>query len=168
MADRYLIQKSTGTPYIWTETLSKQPDMEPYDPEVVKRRTEAARAKLEAMKLAKVATPTTPESVSQMREDTKILADLEAEVAKQEAAIIAKEQGKDNQPTTEKEILEKNRQDRIDEDLEVRKIRLMPSKAEVQEYCLLNFGIELKQDLHLKEMKRLAVEERVKIIFAKG
>ena len=42
------------------------------------------------------------------------------------------------------------------------------SAPEVQEYALINFGVEFKPDMHLKEMKRLAVEERTKIIFANG
>ena len=85
------------------------------------------------------------------------LAELEREVRERPAQLVA-----------EAEAQAKTRQDRIDEDLEVRKIRVMTSKAEVQEYALINFGVEFKPDMHLKEMKRLAVEERTKIIFANG
>lgn len=167
----YLRQKTTGHIFIATPTLLARKDMEPYDPDVAAKRIEAAKKKLEEMELIKKAPPVAPEAVSKMAEDSRILADLEKEIERQTNIADAVAEGKDpdeGKPKTEAEIVAKTKQDRVDEDLEVRKIRAMTSKAEVQEYSLLNFGLEFKPELHMKEMKRLAVEERSKIIFAKG
>ena len=169
----YLRQTTTGHIYVSTPELlaRRENDMEPYDPAIAEKRIEAAKIKLAAIEAARTAPFQPPEDVAKMTQDSKILTELEQQIQKQTAVAEAEAEGKPTEqaePKTEAEITTKNRQDRIDEDPEVRKIRVMASKAEVQEYALLNYGIEFKTDLHLKEMKRLAVEERTKIIFAKG
>lgn len=167
----YLRQRTTGAIFIHTPTLAARKDMEPYDPELAQKRIEAAKKKIADLEALRSMPPQQPEAVAKMQEDSKTLVELERQIEKREAELQAEAEGKpleEVQPKTEQEIKAKSRQDRIDEDPEVRKIRLMTSKAEVQEYALLNFGIEFKPETHLKEMKRLAVEERTKIIFANG
>lgn len=166
----YLRQKTTGHIFIATPTLMGRKDMEPYDPDVVAKRIEAQKKQLAEIEAGKKAPQVPPEAISKMAADSRILADLEKEVERQTSIVEAEAEGKpvdEGKIKTEAEIVAKNKQDRVDEDLEVRKIRAMTSKAEVQEYSLLNFGLEFKPELHMKEMKRLAVEERSKIIFAK-
>jgi hypothetical protein len=166
----YLRQKTTGHISVSTPSLLARNDMEPYDPALAEKRIEAAKKKLAEIEASRTAPPQDPEAAAKMTEDSKILAELETQIQNQTAMAEAVAEGKsmEGTPKTETEQVEKSRQDRIDEDLEVRKIRAMVSKAEVQEYSLLNYGIEFGQELQMKEMKRLAVEERKKIIFAKG
>ena len=152
-----LRQKTTGALFIATPTLIARRDMETYDSEIAQKRIDATKKKLAEIEAARSAPIQQSESVAKMLEDSKLLAELEQKVRERPAQIVA-----------EAEAQAKTRADRIDEDLEVRKIRVMTSKAEVQEYALINFGVEFKPDMHLKEMKRLAVEERTKIIFANG
>lgn len=177
----YLRQKTTGHVYIFTKALALRRDMEPYDPEVAKKRIEALKnRKADLDAISKDLKEIPKEKIAEVTQNSRIIADLEAEIEIKESALreqAATEDGSEendldqthyvdivNQPSI-KDVLAKERQDRIDEDPEVRKIRLMKDRAEVQQYSLINFGVEVP-DGKLKDMKRAVIEKRTEIIFA--
>lgn len=176
----YLRQRTSGHIYIFTPSLALRRDMEPYDPEVAKKRIDALLKRkndLDAMTQASMDIP--KDQLAEVTKDSRLIAELEAEIEVKESAIrdhaISVDSENDMQVQTEAQppvnppadletILARERQDRIDEDPEVRKIRLMTDKATLQQYSLINFGVEVP-DGKLKDMKKAVVEKRTEIIF---
>lgn len=170
---RYLRQKTSGHIYIYTDALAKRLDMEDYEPEVAEKRIRALQTRLAELQERKAgALAIDVEAVQKMQNDSHTIAQLERQIRAEENALKAgteEEESetlkKDEAPKNEAEILEKERQERIEADVTVQRIKKMRTKAEVQEFMLIEFATELDPEMSLKDMKDKAVEAQVGRIF---
>lgn len=149
-------------PFIWTEKKAQRKDMVEYDPAVAETRLEALKRKLAALESEPDVISITPEETAEAKE----IAELEAKIKaiEERKAGITVEKKEDRLPS---EILAEKRQKIIDEDDAIAKIRAMRKIKSVADYLVETYGIVADEAMDIDQLKEIACQERIKVIFEK-
>jgi len=174
MAKKYLRQLKTGTIYIRTPELAARPDMVPYDEETALKRIDALKNLIQERKQAAAELAESGGDEAKLAiEVSKKLAELEeqanslVEMEKKAFEAISEETEEEKEIRkadgikTEEEILEEQRQERIDNDKEIVAIRAMTNKNQVMEHVLRLYGRDMDRTKKLSEMKEFAIGLRI-------
>ncbi len=156
----YLRQLVSGHIYAWTPQLAVRPDMVPYSKQEADIRIEALKGRIKALKERQAAQHLTDDGVTdakmvEAQKSAKKLEELDSMVStleemqrvqaeaasKKQEALERGERPEDEDNLTPEEKAAKVRQDWIDADTEVQRIRNFKSKVEVTDYMAENYAV---------------------------
>ncbi len=174
MVTKYLRQKGSGHIYISTPLIAGRKDMVDYDPDVAKIRIGMLKKKIADKQIELDAMDLDGgEEALKMREQAKELTDLEEaekHIEKAEEVAVAKAAGEETLAAdlpkyTDEEIAAIQRNETIEKDPHIIKIRAFTNKNEVEGYVLEEFGTDIDRALDLNDLKQMAELMRAQRIF---
>ena len=161
---RMLRQLGTGNLFIYTDILAKRKDMvEEADPAIIKVRLEASEKRLAELKTK----PTAPVVTEEAIKDSVRLAEVEKEISDIENKRIAETKGlKLEEPAKSSEEKEAARkQEIVDNDPEIVKIKAMTEKDDIETYVKIEYGEEIDKRQKLEALKDRAIALRTERLF---
>jgi len=160
---KLLRQLITGRIYAWTKILAARKDMTEYDPDIAKKRLEAAKKRLEELEDA----PVIPSVDKKALDESAELAEVENKIKETETKQAAKSAGakEKEKPKTPEQIEAERRQEIIDKDPDIIKIKAMVDKKDVEDYVLQEFGEDIDRRHDLDDLKDRAIHLRTERLF---
>lgn len=173
----YLRQQGTGRIFIETPQLLMRKDMVPYDPITAETRIDALRRQYEDLLERKESginkTDLPDEEIFQAKEMTELEEKIRKLKREESDALIAekiddeniKPPGQPETPKTHEELKAEERQNKIEEDLEIKKIRNFKKVNKIAEYALVEYGEKLNEKKDLKKLKAEVEALRIQRMF---
>lgn len=174
---KYLRQVGSGHIYSWTPALAKRSDMVVYDEDTATIRIEQLKRRIAEMGERKKNRGTSGVNTNKAMIDQAIeLSRLESQVEQledeervtDEADALAEAKGEiktEGKTLTAEDIAEEERQKKIDSDVQVRKIRAMTDKDDIEAYMLEAFGENIDRRRSTESLKEYAEDKRIDLMF---